>query len=200
MYIMTFIVIANIVMLFAAAFVGFPSYTYYYVLRGLTCFSSLMGAFVAHAMPLRKQLIYVYIAMAVLFNPFVLIRLSRSTWQLVDIIAGLLLIYVSYSVAKDSKVSLSLKTSFIIVGMVAAALFLIANGRGVGIAFKSMLYVIAALLMSFFTFASGSLLFGHISAHKKETGSIVMALILTGICAVIAFTSWETVFKTLGFI
>ena len=104
LYFALFWIIANIVMLFMAAFIGFPSSTYYYVLRSLTCFSSLAGAFIAYEISKNTPLLCVYLLLAILFNPVLIVSLGRELWSVVDILAGILLIHTLYCVAKDSKV------------------------------------------------------------------------------------------------
>ena len=101
MYVAAAIVIADIIMLFAAAFIGFPSYTYYSVLRIITFLSSMAGVFVARELPMNKTFYYIFIILAVLFNPLFPVRLSRSAWTNIDIIAGLLLSYMVYCLVND---------------------------------------------------------------------------------------------------
>ena len=97
------IVIIDIIMLFVAAFVGFPSYSYYGALRFLTFLSSLAGVFTAKELPMNTITYYAFIVLAVLFNPLFPVRLNRSVWINIDIIAGLLLAYMVYCVVKDSR-------------------------------------------------------------------------------------------------
>ena len=102
MYVAAAIVIVDIIMLFVAAFIGLPSYSYYGHLRFLTFLSAMAGVFTAHELPLNKIVYYAFIVLAVLFNPLFPVRLNRSTWINIDIITGLLLVYMVYCVVKDS--------------------------------------------------------------------------------------------------
>ena len=101
MYVAAAIVIVDIIMLFVAAFIGLPSYSYYGHLRFLTFLSAMAGVFTAHELPLNKIIYYAFIVLAVLFNPLFPVRLSRSVWINIDIVAGLLLTYMVYSVVND---------------------------------------------------------------------------------------------------
>ncbi len=198
---MAFLPIITIVMLFMAAFIGFPSSTYYFVLRGLTFFSSLIGAFVFHETPSQKPLQYVYAILALLFNPFFPVRLGRSLWETVDIIAALLLIYLFYFVLKDSKVSFkSVKTIAIGFGMVLLSVFLVSNGKIVNIAFSGIVGLFFALMMTFATYAMGTHLFNRHPVAGKEPAPIVLVLILVLVFAAGAIYAWKGFFRVLGLI
>ena len=101
MYVAAAIVIIDIIMLFVAAFVGLPSYSYYGHLRFLTFLSAMAGVFTAHELPMNKIFYYAFIGLAILFNPLFPFRLNRSVWINIDIIAGLLLTYMVYRVVKE---------------------------------------------------------------------------------------------------
>ena len=199
MYFALFWIITNILMLFMAAFVGFPSSTYYFVLRLLTSLSSLAGAFVAHEKPLHKSLFYVYLALAVLFNPIFIIRLSRSNWAWIDILAGMLLLNILYVIAKDENVTLkSPKIIISALAITALSFFCIINGHSVGIIFKGLCYLILALLMSFGTYGMSCLLFNRKPVAGKEPPPIILPLILAIVFGMIAVSAWKILLTTIG--
>ena len=200
MYIALFCGILNIAMLFYAALIGFPSSTYYFVLRFLTFFISLGGAALVYNTTTQKYFSYVYGVIALLFNPFFPFRLHRSTWITIDFITGVLLIYVVYCLIKDCKIPLmSFKTLFIIAGLIGVSVLLIVNGSAVNSALNIATTFFLAVVMSLAAFAMGSLLYGQIT-KERETVAIVLLLIFTTICALVAFNAWASILKTIGII
>lgn len=66
-------------------------YAFYQLLRFIAFFAFGFAAFTAHT---KKQQIMPFILgfLAIVFNPFLPIYLERNTWQLVDVLSGVLLI------------------------------------------------------------------------------------------------------------
>jgi len=197
MYAALFCGILNIVMLFYAALIGFPSSTYYFVLRFLTFFISLGGAALVYSTTTQKHFSYVYGAIALLFNPFIPIRLQRSTWTTIDFIAAILLIYVVYCLIRDCEIPLkSFKTIFITAGMICIAVLLILNGSAVHFVLSMATTFFLASVMSLAAFAMGSLLYGQITG-KREIGAIILLLIFTIICTLVALNAWASILSAL---
>lgn len=150
MYAMLFLVFITIVMLFIAASVGFPSYSYYSILRLITFISASFSAFTAYVLPLNKAFIYIYAAVAILFNPLFIVRLDKTVWQNIDIVVGILLMYVLYSVAKDSgKAIKHTKTILVLVGAALLTLLCIINGNGIEQTLTAVGSFVLAMLLSF---------------------------------------------------
>jgi hypothetical protein len=55
----------------------------------------------------RKNEMFLYIALAILFQPFFKIALGRPIWNIVDVITGIALLI---SVIKDTKIKLNRKS------------------------------------------------------------------------------------------
>ena len=63
-------------------------YSYYTMLRFVTCGVSVAGFFVA--LHIKRQVEpWLYGAVALLFNPIIPVHLSKSIWQPIDIIVGI---------------------------------------------------------------------------------------------------------------
>ena len=67
-------------------------YSYYILLRWITCISSILVAFQAFEKNIDWAKV-VFIVIAILFNPLAPIYLSRSTWVPIDIITAILFIF-----------------------------------------------------------------------------------------------------------
>jgi DNA repair exonuclease SbcCD ATPase subunit len=86
------IIIAKLIaalLLFAA--LGRHPYDYYTLLRWITCAVCAFTAFQAAEMK-KSGWLWVFIIVAIVFNPLVPLRLKRDTWALVDIAAAVLLL------------------------------------------------------------------------------------------------------------
>ena len=70
---------------------GRMPYSYYTLMRFLCCIVAAYGAYLASE---RKQAHWMWIfgVMALLFNPFLPVRLDRSTWAVLDVAAALLML------------------------------------------------------------------------------------------------------------
>lgn len=81
-------VVAALILLGA---LGNHPYAYYQFLRWAVCGVTGYGAFTAHE---RKNVVWVWTfgVMAVVFNPIVPFYLQRETWQLLDIVAAVVLV------------------------------------------------------------------------------------------------------------
>lgn len=64
-------------------------YGYFQLLRFLVCGVSCYGAFMAMERS-NKTWMWLFICLAVLFNPIIKIRFDREIWQVIDAAAGLL--------------------------------------------------------------------------------------------------------------
>jgi hypothetical protein len=51
----------------------------------------------------RKELVIVFIVLAILFQPFFKIALGRTLWNIVDVVVGLGLLFYSKSMFKTNK-------------------------------------------------------------------------------------------------
>jgi hypothetical protein len=81
-------------------------YGYYQFVR----FTAMVGfaylAYSANEQSNRNE-VFVYIVLALLFQPFIKIALGRTIWNIVDVITGLGLLI---SVIKDTKIKLNRKS------------------------------------------------------------------------------------------
>jgi hypothetical protein len=66
-------------------------YTYYTVLRWTVCIVAVFGAFRAFDMG-RKPWAWIFVALAVLFNPITPLYFARKTWNLLDPLAAITLL------------------------------------------------------------------------------------------------------------
>jgi hypothetical protein len=89
---MTFIIarIAAAIMLFLA--LGRLPYGYYTFLRFVVCGTTIYGAYVASTEQKKPAWAWTFGIIAVFFNPFIPIHLSRDIWAVIDIAVALLLI------------------------------------------------------------------------------------------------------------
>ncbi len=81
--------IVSSLLLFLA--VGDHPYSYFTTLRWITCAVSVYGAYLSY----KGERLYVVISLgviAVLFNPIIPIHMGKSTWQLIDIVVGLIML------------------------------------------------------------------------------------------------------------
>ena len=71
-----------------AGFFGLPSYGWYEMLRITITLQAIIFAWVLNNKLYQIPTIF-FIATAILFNPFAKIRMSRSDWEIFDIIIGI---------------------------------------------------------------------------------------------------------------
>jgi hypothetical protein len=69
------------------------SYSYYQLLRLVVCGVSIYVAFTAYNWQ-KMWATWMFGFIAVLFNPLILIHLSRETWQMIDVVCGILFILI----------------------------------------------------------------------------------------------------------
>jgi len=64
-------------------------YGYYIFLRWVTCGMAVFTAFLAYHWE-TKWVVWVFIPIAIVFNPFVPIHLTKEIWQPIDIVCAIL--------------------------------------------------------------------------------------------------------------
>jgi hypothetical protein len=79
-----------IIMLVAAVIFDFP-YGYYQLLRFVSFAAFLYLGFISYQLN-NKEWAFLFIALALLFQPFIKIALGRLIWNVVDIAAALLML------------------------------------------------------------------------------------------------------------
>ena len=82
--------IASAIMLFLA--LGKFPYGYYTLLRFVVCGTTACGAYLASTEQKKPAWAWTFGIIAVLFNPFIPIHLSRDIWAVIDIAVALLLV------------------------------------------------------------------------------------------------------------
>jgi hypothetical protein len=92
--------IAAAIMLFLA--LGKFPYGYYTLLRFVICGTTAYGAYFASTEQKKPAWAWTFGIIAVLFNPFIPIHLSRDIWAVIDIAVALLLL-ASLLVLRESK-------------------------------------------------------------------------------------------------
>lgn len=100
---MTAFIIARIaaaIMLFLA--LGRLPYGYYTLLRFVVCGTTAYGAYLASTEQKKPAWVWTFGIIAVLFNPFIPIHLTRDIWAVIDVAVALLLI-VSLLFLRESK-------------------------------------------------------------------------------------------------
>ena len=78
-----------------AGFFGLPSYGWYEMLRITITLQAIIFAWVLHDKLYQIPTIF-FIATAILFNPFAKIRMSRSDWEVFDIIIGIAFLIANF--------------------------------------------------------------------------------------------------------
>lgn len=89
--------IALIYLCAAMLFIGaapIPWYDYYTLLRIVGCSVFAFAAFISIRRK-RWPLALVFAILAVLFNPFIKVHFPTEVWNLVDIVAGVLLLFTA---------------------------------------------------------------------------------------------------------
>jgi hypothetical protein len=71
--------------------IGYHPYSYYELVRWATC---IAGCYTAYRFYQRKQVfwVWVFVVIAVLFNPIVPFYLARDTWQNLDLLTAFVFI------------------------------------------------------------------------------------------------------------
>lgn len=69
-------------------------YDYYVILRWITCGISGFGFYLSYKLELKITM-WPLGFLAILFNPIIPVKLSKATWQPIDIIAGICLVACS---------------------------------------------------------------------------------------------------------
>ena len=88
----------TITMLFLAIGSGFP-YGYYQILRFVVCGVSSFYTYKAY-LTNRRIWLWILIAIAILFNPIVLIHFDRNSWRVIDNLVALTLMAFAFEVRK----------------------------------------------------------------------------------------------------
>lgn len=95
MSMLTAFTVARIVaiLMLLATIVGHP-YSYYTLLRFITCGTSALGCYLAFNINKSLENIWVWIfgAITFLFNPLIPIHLDKPTWGIIDIITAITLL------------------------------------------------------------------------------------------------------------
>ena len=88
------------IMLFGA--LGRWPYGYYQLLRFVVCG---VGAYVAYLAYNRQKIwaVWIFGFIAILFNPLIVIHLSRELWQTIDFICAVLFIIVAFVLKKPGE-------------------------------------------------------------------------------------------------
>ena len=89
---MLFMLLINTVLLFFAL-LPLP-YGYYILLRFTVCFGSIYEIITNPT--LNKDTIFIFIAIAVLYNPIIKMPLGRSIWMIVNVLTAIYFAYQLY--------------------------------------------------------------------------------------------------------
>lgn len=80
----------SVVMLFLA--LGYHPYSYYIILRWVVSGSSFYSGWVSSKLN-RSNWSWAFFIIGILFNPIFPVYLDRSTWQIIDLISGVIIIF-----------------------------------------------------------------------------------------------------------
>ena len=86
-------------MLFGA--LGRWPYSYYIVLRWVTCAAAVFVACRSHASE-KPWGIWVFVFIAVLFNPIIPVHLARQAWQIIDLAAATTFIAAAFIISEPA--------------------------------------------------------------------------------------------------
>jgi low temperature requirement protein LtrA len=86
---------------FVAAAGGQP-YSFYTLTRFVVFLVSCFGFYVTHEL-MPKGLKVGFVVIAVLFNPLIPFHLKRDTWQIVDILTGVALMWMPFQVKGNTQ-------------------------------------------------------------------------------------------------
>ena len=75
-------------------------YAYFQIMRLVVCGASCFGAF---TLKQRQGWLWTMVIIAVLFNPILPVHLDRGTWQLIDLVTGIIFLVSTSMVWKSSK-------------------------------------------------------------------------------------------------
>jgi len=89
-------------MLFLA--IGKLPYNYFIVLRFVVTLSAIFGFSRFFSDTKLDIVAYIYLAILILFNPWIPFHLSKETWQIVDILSAIILIWTLISEYKEDYV------------------------------------------------------------------------------------------------
>jgi FtsH-binding integral membrane protein len=81
---------------------GTHPYAYYQILRWVVCLASAYTAYLYYQSK-NMALLWLFVAMAILFNPIAPIYMSRNTWQTFDVIAAVIFIVSLFSLRSVKK-------------------------------------------------------------------------------------------------
>jgi len=101
-----FITLSTFARIFAAGLLFWAiarhSYDYFTILRWVTCAVTSYCAYVAYS---QRSIGWTWVigAIAVLFNPLVIIKLSRETWMPIDIATGVVLLISIWFVQESDR-------------------------------------------------------------------------------------------------
>src|SRR3989338_1508813 len=85
--------------LFVALFDGWP-YGFFTMLRFVVFASSAYVAWMAYEVQ-KEKWVWIFGFLAVLFNPFIIIRLDREIWSVIDLIVGMFMIVSLFALKLD---------------------------------------------------------------------------------------------------
>ena len=88
--------------LLSAGLFGFSSYALYTILRIWMFVFSLVSAYSYYKIK-QKFHLYIFVFIAILFNPIIKISFNKNSWQVIDIIIGIFLLALAlknYTVSK----------------------------------------------------------------------------------------------------
>jgi len=88
--------------LFYAAVEGFYSDGMYTLLRIFVCAMSAVTAFKYYEKK-QQAMTWLFLVIAVLFNPFIEIHFYRDTWEIIDAITGVIFAVVAYAALQEKK-------------------------------------------------------------------------------------------------
>lgn len=74
-------------------------YGYYQLLRFAVCSFGAYAAYLAHQQN-KKKWVWILGIIAFLFNPFVKFHFDKGTWQLFDLVAGIIFVIASFKIRK----------------------------------------------------------------------------------------------------
>lgn len=81
--------------------IGDHPYSYYQLTRWVTCIASFYAAYTYHNAQ-KTWLMWLFIALGILFNPIAPFYLEKETWQVFNLIGGVLF-SISVFIYKNSK-------------------------------------------------------------------------------------------------
>ncbi len=98
---MLYTMVFTILILLYAGFIGFDSYGMYKFLRVWVCFVSAFIAWQYYTECKNQLISFIFIVLAVLFNPIFKIHLHRNDWEIIDIAVALIYIIFTLYLYKN---------------------------------------------------------------------------------------------------